>query len=660
MDIKLTDSSIRRFLQTTISPAQLAEKMSLCGPTFDRIHKEGEDVVYEIEAITNRVDTACAFGIAREGNAVLNQMAIPCELIGNPYEQKIDLYSHLPENFRITIENQSLSPRFCAVSLKNVKIAPSEKAVSQFLNLCGERPINNAVDITNELTLLYGQPIHIFDLDKIEGKTLHLRESRKGEIITLLDNSKNKLVGGDVVIEDSRECLIDLCGIMGGKPAQVDENTKNILLITATYNPQKVRRTSLYLQKRTLAAQIFEKRPDIELCLPILSIATELFSKRCMASPSSRAFDFYPDKLPPKTIDLDLVWLDKLAGVQIERESVLDILSDLGFNGAFNGENILSCTVPSWRYHDITIREDLVEEVVRIYGYYKLPPILPCVNLKAEESNKLLLTELKTKRHLSGFGYTEVFNNSLVSGDLIEKTMLNIKDHLKLTNALSQDFEYLRTSLLPSLLTNLKNNIGKTDLPINIFELSNVYIKQAGAVLPEEQSSLSLLTSYDFLYLKGTLEALFTKLNTDLIAFMPLKAQSTLFLKEKSSQIMHQDKIIGFIGELNKNILHNLDLKVTPVVAVINLPLLISTIRPGYSYTPISPYPPLIEEITIESETQVGSLIQFIKEIDPLITQVQYLNSFRNKHSFRVVFTSHSGNLDQKTVDKIKEKILKV
>ncbi len=659
MDIKLTDTSLRRFLKTDISPGELAEKLSLCGPTFDRLHKQGDDYVYEIESITNRVDTACAFGVAREGNAILNQMGIPTELVGDPYEQSINLYESLPKNFKIDISDNKLAPRFCAISLKDSRIGKSDKVTASFLELCGERPINNAVDITNELTLLYGCPLHIFDLDKIKSKKLKLRESKAGETITLLDGTKNKLAGGDIVIEDGEEKLIDLCGVMGGNVAQVDEKTTSILLIVPMYDPKKVRKTSLYLQKRTFAAQIYEKQPDIEICLPVLSLAIDLFKQRCQSTPSSKVFDHYPEKLPQKNINLDLVWLDDFVGVKIERESVLDILSDLGFDGTFKGESILTCTVPSWRYYDMDIREDLAEEVARVYGYFKLPPILPCVNLTVQEPNKLLINELKIKKYLSALGYSEVINSSLISQDLIAKTDQPEKDHLKLTNALSSDFEYLRVSLLPSLLTNYKNNQGKSDLPFNLYEVANVYLKQPKDPLPEERSTLSLISSHDFQKVKGTLEALFEHLNTQNLSFAPLNEDSKVFQKERSAQITSTGKIIGIVGEPNKTILRDLDLKTTPVISEINLPLLLTTILPGYSYQPVSQYPSIVEEITIESEKPVGKLIQTIKEASPLVTQVSYLGSFKTKHSFKVSFTSQTQNLDQKIIEEIKALILK-
>lgn len=657
MDIKLTYSSIKRFLTTNIGPEELAEKVSLCGPTFDRIHKIGKDTVFDIEAITNRVDTASAFGVAREANAILNQFAIATKLKANPYGSKISLHKNLPDNVKINISNPQLAPRFCAITLKNVKIGPSEKKTQELLEAVGERPINNAVDITNELTLLYGFPSHIFDLDKIKDKTMNLRLSRQGERITLLDDSHNTLKGGDIVIENTDGKLIDLCGIMGGSLAEVDDETKNILLIIPFYQSQRIRTTSLYLQKRTMAAQIYEKSPDRELCLPVLDMAIKLFAKRCKASPSSKVFDYYPKPLPEKFVDLDLVWLSSFVGITIARETIIEILTDLGFTGKFVSYHKLRCKVPSWRYFDINIKEDLAEEVTRVYGYYKLPSVIPFVELGATTPNKLLTQELKAKKYLSDIGFAEVYNNSLTSADLIETAGLFPKDHLKLRNALSEDYEYLRTSLLPGLLTNFKDNLDQSGRDINIYELSNVYLK-TGNTLPDEHSTLGFVTTKDIRQAKGIVQSLAKHLNLPPVSYVTA-TRTTTTTGNLTAAIKVGTEMIGSIGPLEPGIARTLDIKRIPVLCQIDFVKMTSLIKENYTYIPRSNYPSMFEDITITSKIPVGELISKIKNIDPLITDVTYLDSFENKHTFRLDFTSYQDNLDQKTVSKIKQRISK-
>ena len=443
MDIVITDSSIRKFLDTPADSEMLSQNVSLCGPTFDRIKKIDGDFVYEIEAITNRVDTASAQGVAREAATILTQFNIPAKFINDPYKENLSFPDSQAKQFNLNIE-RDLVIRLVALSLENISVKPSSKETQSFLENCGQRPLNNCVDITNELTLLYGLPSHIFDLDKLAAQNLTIRESKRGESITTLDDKKNILIDGDIVIEDGSDRLVDLCGIMGGQVAEVDDHTKNILLIVPVYNPQKIRKTSLRLQKRTLAAQIFEKQPDPELCLPVLSKAVQLFKERTGAVISSPLFDYYPANRSPKIISLDFNWLNTFVGLDIKKETVIDILASLGFGGTKEG-NGLACSVPSWRYHDINIREDLAEEVARIYGYFRLPSVLPCVNLPAEPKNHLFKTELKSKIFLSDIGYHEIYNNSLISLQAIEKSGQDSSRFIKLKNSLSQDFDPFRS-----------------------------------------------------------------------------------------------------------------------------------------------------------------------------------------------------------------------
>lgn len=657
MDIKITHSSLKKFLVTDAPAEDIASKVSLCGPTFDRITKVEDDYLFEIEAITNRVDSASVQGIARESAAILTQFGIEAKMINDPYKDHIDLHQELPENFKIDVADASLTPRFSAISLKNVTIVPSSKQTSDFLNLCGLRPINNVVDITNELTILYGMPCHIFDLDKIAGKYLFIRESKPQESVITLDGETCRLKGKDIVIEDGEHRLIDLCGVMGGQLAEVDQNTKNILLIVPTYLPSKIRKTSLYLQKRTLASQIYEKQPDPELCLPVLNTAVKLFGERAGATPSSKVFDYYPHPNEPKLVSIDLKWLDKFVGIPLERSKVTDILKDLGFSTKVDGD-LLTCTVPSSRYFDINIREDIAEEVTRIYGYFKLPSVIPCVNLPVSTQNPIYKMELKAKKYLSNIGFSEIYNNSLISLDLIQKTQQDKEEHLRLTNALSSDYEYLRTSLLPSLLNSLKNNQNRVDDNLNIYELSNIYLKRTKGKLPDEIPTLGIVTTKNYREAKGILESLMEYLNTESYTFQPSETKNQLYNRRNTADIYIHDQLIGHIGQVNPKILRELAIEKAPTVIELNFLKVASLIKPGYTYHPISIYPEVREDMTIKSNLLIGELISKIKNQSDLIASVDYLSSFENNHTFKISFISQTGNLDQKSVNEIKEKIL--
>lgn len=654
MNIKITDKSLRYFLNTPSTPMELSSAVSLCGPTIDKVSKIDDDFLYEIEIITNRVDTVGVQGIAREGAAILNQMGIKSKFVNDPYKENIDLYPHLPKTFTFDITDKALVPRIVAVSLENVEIKDSPEDTKTLLSLCGQRPINNAVDITNEITILYGMPSHIFDLDKLAAQKLTIRESKKGETISTLDNKNNELRGGDIVIEDGAGRLVDLYCTMGGSIAEVDKHTKNILLIVPTAQPQKIRRTSLYLQKRTLAAQIYEKQPDRELCLPVLMRGIKLFEERAGAKVSSRVFDSNKTPELSKIISLETPWANESIGIKIPTDTIVTILESLGFIVTKTNKDTLACVVPSWRHIDINIKEDLVEEIARIYGYSKLPPAIPCVNLLPEARNPILSAETKIKTILSNQGYNEIYNSSLISEDVIVNTCLKVGDHLKLVNALSKDFEYLRLSLIPSILQNLKNNQGKSDEPYCLFELSNVY-RKINDKLPDEVSTLAIASTLDYRTTKGHLELLLSKLNINIFKFQTTSNTPKYFIAENTAEIISKGKLLGYIGNIKQTILHNHGITSNPVIIELDIKSIASSISENYIYKPISEFPEVVENMTISSRLGVGEIINKIQKSSLLINKIIYNDSFQNNHSFKISFLSPEKNLTQSDVDKVKK-----
>lgn len=655
MDIIITDSSLRKFLETPADSDTLRQNISLCGPTFDRVNKTDNDYIYEIEVITNRIDTGSAQGIAREATAILTQFGIPAKMLNNPYKDKIAIKAGLPKQFHFTFE-ENLALRFTAIALESITVKPSPQETQTLLSNCGQRPISNCVDITNELTLLYGMPSHIFDLDKLGAQKLHLRLSKADETIITIDGKENKLRGEDIVIEDATGKLVDLCGVMGGQAAEVDDHTKNILLIVPVYDPKKIRKTSLYLQNRTMAAQIYEKQPDPELCLPVISKAIQLFKERTGAEVSSTLFDYYPTIRLPKVVSLDFDWLNSFVGISLKREIVISILDNLGFAGTIDKDKLV-CMVPSWRHHDINIKEDLAEEVARIYGYFHLPPVLPCVNLPPEAKNPLLETELTAKKYLSNKGFHEVYNSSLVSLSLLEKTEQDPKDHLKLQNALSSDYEYLRTTLTPSSLENHKNNQGKVDCTLKTYEVANTYQRVSGQDLPSEVSTLAILSGANYRETKGELEALLDYLKIPDISFKVSQDPPVFFDTTSTADIYSDQSLLGHIGLLKPVVLRNIGLQSIPTAVELNLSALSSKENIKYDYHPISDFPSILEDITISSNKSIGEIIDTIKPISTLITNIQYLGSYQNKHTFRVTFGSYSKNLEQKDINILKDSI---
>jgi len=537
MNIKIPYSLLKNYLKTRATPQKIAECLTLCGPSVDRIIKTKTDIVFDIEIITNRIDTASAFGLAREAVAILPQFGIQAELINNPYQ----LNGRVPKMttkelpLKVQILDQSLVPRFTTIILNHLKVNPSPKNIQQLLLAAEIRPINNLVDITNYLTLSLGQPCHIFDYHKIKNHTLKLRASKKGETVTTLDHKTHSLPGNDIVIEDGSGRLVDLCGIMGGKNSEVDENTTAAILFVQTYNPLKIRQTSLATQERSLAAQICEKQPDPELVLPTLITGIKLLQQTAKAKVASPLIDIYPNPAKRKILTIPLAKIDQIAGINIPPKTTTAILKSLGFQPKIQNLK-LTCSIPTWRLHDIAIAEDIIEEIIRIYGYFKLSDQFPSASIPKTDVDIKLYWEYQTKIILTHLGFTEIYHNSLISKSILEKSTLPLEHSIGLKNPLSQDYQYLRRSLIPSLLNTLSVNQGRLELPLKIFELSNIYLENFPQ--PEEKPILALATQgEDFLKTKGDLEALLHYLKISSLKFIPSKNNSTLFVKSKMAEI---------------------------------------------------------------------------------------------------------------------------
>lgn len=628
MDIKITDSLLREYLSTTATAETIAEHLSLCGPTVDRLEKVGSDWLYHIEVITNRIDSASAFGIAREAVAILSQHNIKASLINNPYQKTINDIDKLPNTSpaKVTITDSTLAPRFTCVALKNVTIKPSETATQKLLEMHGERSLNNVIDISNELTLRYGQPVHVFDLDRITNQTLKLRLSRKGESITTLDERTHVLKGDDIVIEDGAGRLIDLCGIMGGDLSAVTEKTKNVLLFVQSYSPKHIRRTSLYTQERTRAAQLFEKQPDPEMVLPVLIEGVQMLIKRAGAVVNSNILDLYTKKKPAASINLDLNWLKSFTGITIPDAQVLSILHHLGFKTTQNKKN-LACTAPSWRLQDIHHKEDLAEEITRVYGYYRLPSILPITDIPAIATDPLLTLEMKTRKYLVALGFTEIYNSALISTPQLKLTGVSESTTFKLANPLSEEYLYMRPSLIPSLIDNLNNNQAATK-SLLLFELSNTYHKQPKKALAREIPTLCLAVSgLPFREFKGYVDALHKQLH---IQANPDSLEGTF--KQHQEYWLFETSFEKLAREAKNH----------------------------YQFKPISSFAPLIEDLTftLPPQSAVGPIINTMQACHKHIDTITLKDIYQRNHTFTITYQSFEKNLSSDEIAPIRKKIV--
>ncbi len=690
MNILIPHSWLKDFVKTDADPQTIAEKLSLCSLSVGKLYQKGEDTVYEIEITPNRYDTLSVLGIAREVAAVLPRFGIKVNLA--PFNTLKTPYTLKADPLKVTITNPTLCPRFTALVLDNIQIKPSPKIVQERLEMSGVRALNNVVDVSNYLMLELGQPMHIFDFDKLGNvvaplvgarkkagtspattesvKQMILRESKEGEKLTTLDGVARTLPKGAIVIESGGK-LIDLCGIMGGENSAVGENTKRVLLFIQIYDPLRIRQTSQELALRTEASTRFEKGIDPEGILPAMNRAIEMLKENAGAKVASKLIDIKNEVWAPHEVELEIPEVERLLGVRLEKEEIIKILKSLGFeitvkNSAFQIPTIVA-KVPSWRDKDITIAVDLVEEIARLYGYHNLPAEMPTGAIPSVPREKKFYWEDKTKDFLKHQGFLEVYNYSFISENAL--TGVTPQKALKIRNPLSVGLEYLRPSLLPSLIQNLEENKGQT-LPgkvwpsesLKLFELERVYLPVKGQELPQENFRLAGVVSNNltmgqfnnsFFVVKGIIEGLLKELGIKDNTFEPDKPLSAL--------IRSGSALIGAIEIIDS----------ATVAFDLNFDTISELASDKKTYEPIPEYPPIIEDISliIDKITHVRKIVKEIEKrssrslkISTEITDIYQDKKLEkeNKKSvtLRLTYQAQDRTLTDGEVQKIRQKII--
>lgn len=639
MDIKILDSWLRDFLQTEATEKEIAKYLSLCGPSVERTKKEGDEAVYDIEITTNRIDSVSTYGIAREAAVILPRFGIEAKLKAVDIDTKGYKFVKEVDYIKAKVDFDCCK-RFTAVLIRNVKIDKSPEKIQKRLELSGIRAINNIVDISNYVMLEMGQPVHTFDYNKILGKTMILRKSKRGEKITTLDKKEFTLPGGDIVIEDGGGRLIDLAGVMGGETSAVDENTKNVLLFVQTYDPVMIRKTSMGLAQRTMAATIFEKGTDTELVAPAILRGIGLFKELTRGTVEREILDIYPKPFKAKIISLDLEFIEKRLGISISQKDISNYLSSLGFENNWKG-NIITVSVPSFRSQDVMGAEDIVEEIARIYGYHNLPSEIMTGRLTGRATSERFGFETKIKNYLSGWGGNEIYTLSLVPKDYVSE------DALKLKNPLGEESGFLRTSLLPSLIQAAKENKGTFE-KFHIFEMANVYLPKKND-LPEERMMLAgIFENHDYRSAKGIVEALLQKLKID----VNFDIQETKdFTAGKCAKITTDKEDVGLIGYPQGTNFVYYEFEVEK---------LFKLSRNVKEYVPIPKYPAQVEDITfsLPEKTMVGEVIDLFKK-EILVTNCQLTDIYKNNYTFKIWYQSLEKTLTDNEVEKEREKIIK-
>jgi phenylalanyl-tRNA synthetase beta chain len=667
---------LKEYLKGKIpSPKALAEILTSHSFEVTEVKKIGKDFVLDIDILPNRApDCFSHFGLARECSAILNLKLQPPN-----YKLKEHKDLKTKDFLQVEIKDKKALSRYTARVITNVKVAPSPKWLKKKLKVCGIKPINNIVDIANFVMLETGQPLHAFDLEKLEGKKIIVRYAQEGERIITLDEKKYFLNKDILVIADEKS-PIAIAGIKGGILPEIDRKTKLIVLESANFNPRVIRKGSRKLNLKTDASHRFEHGIDPNLTEFAINRASFLIQKIARGKVAQGIIDFYPEKVLPKKIKLDLKYVENLLGAKIPLNKIKSILKRLNFSVTPQLLNSstpqLLVEIPTFRL-DIKIPEDLIEEIGRIYGYEEIKPIFPTAALVPPERNLDIFWQNFTKDVLKEAGFTEVYNYSFIGKKQADIFAWPKQELIELENPTSENYKYLRPSLIPNLLKNVKENL-KNFKEIKIFELGKIFKKTSKNEILEKRALTALIFSEGdssnlFFELKGVCTLLFEKMGIsdfwfDFYQPTPEESKISIWFLPKSAEIKIGHEEIGFMGEISPKITEKL--KIGKVVVFdFDFEKLKELASEEQEYIPISRYPAAIRDVSVlVPQNTLVEEVQNIIEIagGPLVTDVDLFDIYEGENipidkkslSFHIIFQSPERTLKSKEIDALFRKII--
>jgi len=632
-----------------------------------------EDVFFEVNVTPNRGDCLSVLGLAREVAASF-KVNLKVPNIGG-------FSKALPESLPVKVLNEAseLCPRYTCRILRGVKVAPSPEWVQRRLESCGIRAINNVVDATNYVLLERGQPQHAFDLSQIRKSQIVIRKAKAGEKMKTLDALERNLNADDLVIADG-ERILAIAGVMGGEDSGVEASTKDLLLESACFAPEAVRKTSKRLGLQTESSYRFERGVDPNGCRIALDRLAELILEWAGGEVLQEAADSYPTPLKPIELTLRSERLEKVLGEKFSFSQIQEYLRPLGIDCREGKAGPWNCIAPTFR-PDLTREIDLVEEVARIHGYNKIPTTFP----------KLALDEIPPSsehpiegiyRILAAWGFCGVMNYSFSSPSLLKKFYSEIPPDLCLMNPISEELSVMRPSLLPSLTKNLRDNYYWGNKALKLFEIAPVF--SPGKSLKDKRGeSLRLCLGMlgprrglhfqekpekaDLLDLKGYLQAIFGPQ----ISFFELSQgeKASYWHPKRCLGLKLDGHPAGVLGELHPGLAGEMDLNDPVALAEINLDLFLTESKNKIQFKDISPFPSIERDLNLilAEGTSHGDVLKVLGEMkDPWIRKIELFDLYRGAPlpegkkalTYRIEYGDAERTLTDAEVNQARERLL--
>ncbi|HWD93291.1 MAG TPA: phenylalanine--tRNA ligase subunit beta [Verrucomicrobiae bacterium] len=638
-------------------------------PFSEYLGRSGGDVVYDLEITPNRPDWNSVIGIAREIAA----------LTGNPLKvsgiRDQATGGKVQDLVAVRIEDAELCPRYTARVVKGVKIGPSPDWLRTTLEKIGIRSINNVVDVTNFVMMEIGQPLHAFDYhliarsqrgNEVEKPTIVVRRARDGEKFKTLDNVERTLKGDMLLIADEQKGIA-LAGIMGGQNTEINDQTKDVLIESAYFNPSNIRRTSKTLGLRSESSYRFERGADVRICDWASQRAAQLILETAGGELAEGVVDVHPNPAPPRQVVLRHHKVGELLGVSISPAEQVRLLKNLGLRAAIpagashvplvdsnvdtttllNKEVVTGATttfeVPTFRV-DVKREVDLIEEIARLHGVEKIPATPPRGAIGSNAFDAVHDQIADARRILSGLGLNEAQGQTLVAN--AECRMPN-DELVALANPLSSDMDVLRPSLLPGLIHSLRHNISRKNYEVALFEVGRVFHRAAGTFKEERHIAIALTgqrnplfwtgdgreAKFDVYDLKGLIEEFFEQFGLRGMAYNRRPEGTPLFLESATIQLGKQQ--LGEFGQLLPTLAKKYDLRDAVFLAELNLDLLLARRNPSKSFKALPAFPSIRRDVAmlVPEATTHEAVLQVVKQTKPAnLESVELFDVFRGKN----------------------------
>ena len=631
-----------------------------------------DDTVYEFELTANRADCFSMVGLSREFGIMTNQKALFPVIMVNENGESIE------GKASVAIEAHDLCTRFTSRLVTNVTIEPSPLWMQNRLRNSGIRPINNVVDVTNYVMLELGQPMHAYDYDCVADHTLIARRAKAGETLTTLDGNERELDESMLIIADTKG-PIGVAGVMGGLTSEVTDKTTNVLFEAAVFNGPSIRRTSKALGMRSEASGRFERGVNHKYTAYAIDRAAQLLQQICPSCKVSvGVIDVYPEPVEQRTVTFTAEQINDYLGTSIEKDRMVDILTKLEFGITESGDTI-EALVPTWR-DDVTVMPDIAEEVARIVSYDNIAPTIPVAILSSGGMTPKKALTKEVTHYLAHAGLSQIITFSFMHKDGLTNMMLPEGDNrytaIPILNPISEEFPYMRTTLVPAVIEAAKRNIAQQNKDLWLFETANVYEPKALPLteVPHERPMacgimMGKVTEAawnqaqrdtDFYDVKGVVDGLLAKLGLTQYDIQP--SSESYYHPGVSAHYTVNGVTIANYGELHPQVVKNFDLSGKVYMFEIDLEAVLSIKVPPFRYQSFSKFPGTSRDLAIVAPVSVtsGDIVALIKEHGgEYLESVSIFDVYEGEHieagyrslAYNLQFRSMEGTLNDEDID---------